>query len=93
MKDTDHKRELVDYFKKNLKKGYTVDSLTTALTQQGYPRTRVEKAREIANLELAKAAPVIKEKPVIQHEVYDESNHLVAKKSGFFKRISSIFSR
>ena len=37
-------KEIVDYIKKNLKKGYTKDSLKWALVKQGYPRLEVERA-------------------------------------------------
>jgi SOS response regulatory protein OraA/RecX len=85
----DNKRELVDYFKKNVKKGYTTDSLKTALIQQGYPRVRIEKALEDANNELAKTAPVIKEKPEIKYEIYDKNNKLIHPRHSFFKKIFS----
>lgn len=59
-------RHLVEYFKKNLTKGYTQDSLRFALTKQGYSRALVDKAMEQANREIALTAPVIKvEEPEI----------------------------
>ena len=36
MRRLDHKRELVEYFKKNLAKNYTEESLKFALMNQGY---------------------------------------------------------
>ena len=48
-----YKKNLVDYFKKNLKKGYTTDALKWALINQGYSRINIEQAIEQANKELA----------------------------------------
>lgn len=75
MRRLDHKRQLIEYFKKNLKKGYTVDSLKYALIEQGYSRAAVDDAIKEANKELSEKAPVLKEKPVIKYEVYDEKNN------------------
>ena len=43
----DYKRDLVDYIKRNLKKGYTEDSLKWALVNQGNSKIEVERAIEI----------------------------------------------
>ncbi len=54
---TDSPREkIVEYFKKNLKKGYTVDALKWALIHQGYSRSAVELAVAKLNTDLAKKA-------------------------------------
>lgn len=92
MRSTEHKRRLADYFKKNIKKGYTTEALKWALIGQGYSRVMVEDSIEIANRELAAEAPVIKERPVISHEIYDENDKLV-KSSGksFWKRFVELF--
>ena len=74
MREVEQLRKLTDYFKKNLKKGYTSDSLKWALIGQGYSRTAVEKSVEQANKEFAKEAPILKEKPTIKHEIIDENN-------------------
>lgn len=86
MAETDYKKKLRDYFKKNLKKGYTIDSLKWALIGQGYSRTAVERAIEDVNKELAKQAPILKEKPVIRYEVIDEYDNPVIIKKSFWKR-------
>lgn len=77
---------LVLYFKKNLKKGYTLDSLKWALIGQGYPRSSVEKAMEIVNKELAKEAPVLKEKPIIKYEVFDYKDRPIKVKNSWWKK-------
>lgn len=87
MRRLDYKRKIVDYFKKNLSKGYTEDSLRWALINQGYSRTLVEMALEQANKELAEKAPVLKEKPVIKYEIIDEFDNPIIIKKPWWKRI------
>ena len=84
------KRKLVNYFKKNLVKGYTSDSLRFALMSQGYSRTAVDTALETANKELAEKAPVLKEKPKIKYEIIDEYNRPIKIKKPWWKRIFGI---
>lgn len=85
-------QQLVDYIKKNLAKGYTLDALRYSLVKQGYSRTSVDKSIELANRELAAQAPKMVEKPVIKWETIDNSD-MAAKvaandsKPGFFKRL------
>jgi len=84
----DYKRKLVNYFKKNLKKGYTEESLKWALINQGYSKIIVETTLKTATKELALEAPIVKEKPVIKHEVFDQNNNPVkVKKKSFWRRI------
>ncbi len=66
-----------DYIKKNLKKGYTEDSLKWALIRQGYTRSIVERAIDQVNMELAEKAPVLKSKPVIRYQIIDEHGRLI----------------
>ncbi|MFA5857169.1 MAG: hypothetical protein WC867_07435 [Candidatus Pacearchaeota archaeon] len=82
----DHTQQLADYFKKNLAKGYTLDSLRFSLINQGYSRISINKAVEIANLQLADSAPVIREKPQITYTAYSENEKIDLEK-GFFKKI------
>jgi len=86
MGNTSYKRKLVDYFKKNLAKGYTVDSLKWALINQGYSRAAVDMAIQQTNKELAEKAPVLKEKPVIKYEIIDEYNNPIKIKKSWWKR-------
>lgn len=83
-------KRLAEYFEKNLKKGYPSDSLKWALVSQGYSKTLVEQALEIATREIASKAPVLKEKPFITHEIVDEKNHAVEVKKPWWKRIFGI---
>ena len=79
--------KIVEYLKKNLAKGYTIDSLKIALIRQGYSRAMVELAISKVHAELAKQAPVLKEKPVIKYEVVDELDNPVEVKKPWWKRI------
>ncbi|MBD3247210.1 hypothetical protein GF378_01165 [Candidatus Pacearchaeota archaeon] len=81
-----YKRKLVNYFKKNLKKGYTSDSLRFALMSQGYSRVAVDTALETANKELSEKAPKVKEKPKIKYQIIDENNRPVNIKLPLWKR-------
>jgi hypothetical protein len=87
MKETEHVRKLADYFKKNIKKSYTPDSLKWALVKQGYQKTSVEKALELAHQEMAREAPIFREKPTITHEVIDESGKPVEIKKSWWKKL------
>lgn len=81
-KPQDHIQQLADHIKKNLSKGYTIESLKFSLMNQGYSRISVQKAIDLANLQLASQVPVMKEKPQITYTAIPESP-----RQGFFKRI------
>lgn len=85
MRSEEYRSRLVEYFKKNLKKGYTEESLRWALVNQGYSRTMIDTALEKTHKELAEEAPVLKEKPVIKYEVLDEENKPVEIKKPWWK--------
>ena len=65
-------RNLVEYLKKNLEKGYPAESLKWALLNQGYMRPEVLAALEQATKEIAEKAPKLEEKPKIKYEIVDE---------------------
>jgi len=81
-------RSLVDYFKKNIEKGYSDETLRWALINQGYSRVEIQKAMDIAHQELAAKAPKIVEKPKITVEVVDDQNKTIHSqtKRPFWKR-------
>lgn len=83
----EHRKSIVNYFKKNLSKGYTSETLKWALINQGYSRAIVESALEQAQKELAKTAPILKEKPKIKYEIVDEHDKSVSIKKPWWKRI------
>jgi len=87
-RESDYIQQLADYFKKNLSKGYTLESLNWALINQGHSRTEVERALKIANEQLALNAPKMIEKPVIKIETIPE----VEEKQSLFLRIKRWFS-
>ena len=87
METTNYRKNLVEYFKRNLKKGYTLDSLKWALLSQGYSKTAVERAIEQTNKELAEKAPVLKEKPIIKYEIIDENDKPIEIKKSLWKKI------
>ncbi|MGY4884200.1 MAG: hypothetical protein ACP5NZ_01325 [Nanobdellota archaeon] len=87
MRTEEYKNRLTEYFKKNLRKGYTEESLKWALINQGYSRTMIDSALERTHKELAEEAPVLKEKPTIKYEVLDENDKPVEIKRPWWKRI------
>jgi len=80
-------RQLINYIKKNLSKGYTLESLKWALINQGYPRMEVDRAIKITNEELAKEAPKFVEKPIIKVETEPQ-----VEEKTLWQRIKSWFS-
>ncbi|MBX4212409.1 hypothetical protein KW787_03080 [Candidatus Pacearchaeota archaeon] len=77
--------ELVEYLRKNLKKGYTKESLKWALVNQGYSRIEVDNALKIVDQKLANEAPILKAKPTINYEVVDPKPN--SYKQSFWKRL------
>lgn len=75
MRRLDYKNQLVDYFKRNLSKNYNTDTLKFALIGQGYSRVAVDKAYDEAVKQMSRKAPVLNEKPVIKHEIYDMNDN------------------
>ena len=67
--------DLISYIKKNLKKGYTKESLRWALMNQGYSKIEVEKALKKVDLELAEKAPLLQTKPEINYEVVEPEEY------------------
>ena len=87
-KKGDYIGELAAYVKKNLKKGYTIESLKFALINQGHSRLEVEKALKRVQEEQSKEAPILETKPSIVYEVIDTDNIQVEPdKRPFWKRI------
>ena len=75
-----YKERLKEYIKKNLKKGYTSDTLKYALIKQGYSRVLVEQAINETQKEIAKEVSASQEKPKIKYEAFDEKSISVEKK-------------
>lgn len=89
-------QQLADYIKKNLAKGYTLDSLRFSLQSQGYSKISIENSIEIINKKLAHDIPPIKEQPKITYRVLAEDNTpiyesiTIPEKKGFFKKLLGI---
>ena len=92
MVENSYKRKLVEYIKKNMRKNYNVETLRIALINQGYVRTMVDEAIIIAVNEMAKEAPVLKDKPEIEHEIIVDEPVVVEKES-IWKRIVGWFKK
>lgn len=87
MGESESRRKLVEYFKKNFRKGYTQDTLKYALTDQGYSRAIVEMALVQANKELSASAPVLKEKPMIKHHIIGEDDNPIEVKKSWWNKL------
>ena len=90
-KDENYMQQLVDYIKKNLSKGYTLESLKWALIEQGHSRVQVANALELFNKQMAAQAPKLVEKPQIKVETdvtdikVEEESSIWSKVKGWFK--------
>lgn len=89
-KSKDYIQQLADHIKRNLAKGYTIDSLRFSLMRQGYSRISVEEAIKRANEQLAASAPEMKETPQITYKV--EPEFVEPEPLGLWQRIKSWFS-
>ena len=89
MRKLDYKEQLIDYFKKNINKGYTPDALRFSLMKQGYSRVAIDQALMEANKSLAEKAPAFKEKPVITYEVLDNNNRPVKLSSSLWRKFKN----
>ena len=83
LRPDDHVMKLKDQVKKNLKKGYTEDSLRWALVKQKESRNLVDKAIELAKTEIEKETPKkeFRQEPARVEFVEPEE------KKGFFARL------
>jgi len=91
MAEAFYRRKLIEYLKKNLKKGYPTETLKIALVNQNYSRPTIEEAIIEATKELASEAPVLKEKPVIDHQIIvDESSF---EKKSLWKKLFNFFKK
>ena len=87
MRESEYKKILLNYFKKNISKGYTVDTLKWALIKQGNSRTAVDWALETAQKEMAEKAPLLTEKPKIDYEAFNENNQPAPIKKSWWRRL------
>ena len=88
--------ELTNYIKKNLKKGYTKESLKWALINQGYSRIEVAKALKRVDMELAEKAPNLESRPEIKYQIvepkeYAKTVYKSKRKKSFWHKILGHF--
>lgn len=83
----DYVQQLANYIKKNLSKGYTLESLRFSLIGQGYSRLSVDNAIEIANKQMASEIPPIKEIPQIIYKTIPEIKEKENFLERFFKKL------
>jgi len=100
MSDENYREKLKNFFRKNLAKGYTQESLKWALIQQGYSRTDIARVIEEINKEkeeIDKKASGVKERPKIKYELYDKDNKLIKvetrKSFSIVKFFKNLFSK
>jgi len=88
VKNLNYKSQLVIYIKKNLKKGYTKESLKWALVNQDHSKMEIERAFKRAEEELAREAPILKTKPKITYEIVEPKTNttIEPQKESFWKR-------
>ncbi|MFA5173761.1 MAG: hypothetical protein WC438_01115 [Candidatus Pacearchaeota archaeon] len=83
---TNTNQKLAEYVKKNLAKGYTLESLKYSLMNQGYSRISVEKAIEIAKSSQTEQITKSEEKPKITYKLVDENNNPIFTAEHPFKK-------
>ena len=79
-------RFLLDYFDKNMKKGYKLDDLRIILIQQGYLRSDIDRVLEIIKEKTKKVQKEKEEKERRGKEIIEIVDKPI-KKKGFFERI------
>ena len=83
-KDTDYVDKMVEYLRKNIKKGYTKEALKWALVNQGYSRMEIDKAIKNTERDMASRAPMLSSRPQIRREIVNDN---FEEKKGFFSRL------
>jgi len=87
---TPHLRTILDYFEKNLKKGYKLDDLKYMLLSQGYSKTEVGEAIKIMEEKRKKDQEVAKkeEEKRLKMQIHEEIKQVnEQQKKGFFGRL------
>ncbi|MFA4952906.1 MAG: hypothetical protein WC584_01670 [Candidatus Pacearchaeota archaeon] len=79
-------RFLLDYFDKNMKKGYKLEDLKIILVQQGYLRSDIDRVIEIIRQKTKKVQEEKEEREKKEKEVVEIVEEQIRKK-GFFSRI------
>ena len=93
MVENTYRSKLIEYVKRNLKKGYPSDTLQIALIKQGYMRSTIDEAIKEATSQMALEVPIIKEKPQIEHEIISEGENRFVVKKSFWEKIIDFFRK
>ncbi len=89
-KDKNYLNQMILYIKRNLKKGYTKESLKWALVNQGHSRLEIEKAFKIAEKEFSTEAPILTARPKITYEklpLENSENKPASNKKSFWRKL------
>ena len=86
MKEDTSFSHLVDYLDRNIKKGYSLESLKWALINQKHSKTEVEKAIKIVQ---ARSPPAKREMPKDEQIQILRDEILMPRKKGFWARLFS----
>lgn len=90
VRTTPHLRTILDYFEKNLKKGYKLDDLKYMLLSQGYSKTEIGEAIKIVEEKRKKDQEVIKkeEERQLKMQIHEDLKQVTEeRKKGFFGRL------
>lgn len=90
VRSTPHLRTLLDYFERNLKKGYKVEALKYVLLNQGYSKIEIAEAIRIIEEKSKKDKEVLKkeEERRLKMQIQEELKQVnQEKKKGFFGRL------
>lgn len=85
-RETIRRQKLVEYFRKNLQKGYDLETLKWALIKQGHTRIDVSYAVEQVKDEFTKRNLVKEEvKPVLEENYGEEQSYFIPEKKPWWK--------
>lgn len=87
MRSDEYKTHILEYFKKNMAKGYDADTLKWALIRQGYSRSIIDWAVTEVHKQLSEKAPLLKEKPEITYQAIEENVSVSKPRKSFWKRL------
>jgi hypothetical protein len=82
-KDGDTISPIVNYIEKNMKKGYSMDSLRWALVNQKYSKIEIDKAIKI----IEARTPKREEPKIVPIQEIKQESIVIPQKKGFFARL------
>jgi len=89
-RELDRVQGIAEYVKKNIHKGYTIESLKWALINQGHSKVEIDKAISLATEQLEKESRKQQEQEQLRRQQFTEIMHEAPaeeEKKGFFKKI------